>query len=156
MRFLQLVRRVPASALAYTCRKFQKYRGCSCGRRDSMSPAIKHLILDLYMPTSDGLLMGSAFGRAGRGGEGWLTYWLSSRNKVEVSYRLQTVSPKFIGGGRLADYTARGEILLGQSVSVAGSLQYEQWYFPVLNQAKQSDVVASVQLQFAPRWRITQ
>src|SRR5579871_6639324 len=56
MRFLQLVRRVPASALAYTCRKFQKYRGCSCGRRDSMSPAIKHLILDLYMPTSDGFL----------------------------------------------------------------------------------------------------
>ncbi len=110
--------------------------------------------LDGY--TNNGLLMGSAFGRAGRGGEGWLTYWLSSRNKVEVSYRLQTVSPKFIGGGRLADYTARGEILLGQSVSVAGSLQYEQWYFPVLNQAKRSDVVASVQLQFAPRWRITQ
>jgi hypothetical protein len=104
--------------------------------------------------TNDGQLMGSWIGRAGRGGQGWLTYRLSARDKIEVSYRLQGVSPNFIGGGRLVDYSAHSDFMLGSDVSISGLFQYEQWRFPVLNPTRQSDVTASVQLTFYPRWGI--
>jgi membrane-associated phospholipid phosphatase len=108
--------------------------------------------LDGY--TNDGYLMGSWIGRAGRGGQGWLTYLLSARDKIEFSYRLQGVSSSFIEGGRLVDYTAKSDFMLGPNTSISGLLQYEQWRFPALNLARQSDVTASVQLTFFPRWGI--
>jgi len=104
--------------------------------------------------TNDGFLLGSWIGRAGRGGQGWLTYWLSPRNKVQIGYRLQDVSPSFIGGGRLVDYSASNEFMLGHNVSVSGFFQYERWRFPVLNPTRQSDEMLSVQLTFYPRWKI--
>jgi hypothetical protein len=103
--------------------------------------------------TNDGDLMGSAFGRAGRGGQGWLTYWLSARDKLQLGYRLQTVDPKFIGGGRLVDYSAQTELMVGSNVGLSGFLQYEQWRFPILSIARQTDVTASIQLTYYPKWQ---
>jgi hypothetical protein len=103
--------------------------------------------------TNEGNLIGSWIGRAGRGGQGWLTYSLSPRNKIQLGYRLQTVSPAFIGGGRLADYSAQSEFKVGPDIAVSGLVQYEQWKFPVSNPIGQSDVTASLQLTFYPRWR---
>jgi capsule assembly protein Wzi len=107
--------------------------------------------LDAY--TNDGYLMGSWIGRAGRGGQGWLTYWLSPRNKVQVGYRLQGVSPSFIQGGRLVDYSAQCEFMAGPNVAVSGLFQYEQWKFPALSPTGQSDVTASLQITFYPHKR---
>ncbi|HSZ02835.1 MAG TPA: capsule assembly Wzi family protein [Terriglobales bacterium] len=103
---------------------------------------------------NDGNLLASWIGRAGRGVQGWTTYWFSARDKLQLGYRLQTVSPAFIEGGRLVDYSASSEFMLGPAVSVSGLVQYEQWRFPVLNPTRQSDVTASVQLTFYPRWHI--
>lgn len=100
--------------------------------------------------TNDRLLLGNWIGRAGRGGQAWLTYSFSPRNKLEFGYRHQEVSHDFIGGGRLVDYSARTEFLLGHNVSVSGTFQYEQWRFPVVNAARQSNQTASVQLTFYP------
>jgi len=104
--------------------------------------------------TNDGLIMGTPFGRVGRGGQGWLTYWLSSRNKVQLGYRLQNASHLLIGGGRLADYSARSEFMLGPKLSLAGLFQYEQWNFPVLNADRQSNITTALQLTFYPHWRV--
>jgi hypothetical protein len=98
--------------------------------------------------------MGSWIGRAGRGGQVMLTYWLSPRNKVQLGYRLQGVSPDFIQGGRTVDYSAQSEFMIGSNVAVSGFFQYEQWRFPVLNPTRQSDVTASLHLTFYPHWRI--
>ncbi len=103
--------------------------------------------------TNDGTLIGSWIGRAGRGGQGWLTYWLSSRNKIQAGYRLQTVSPNFIEGGRLVDYSANTEFMVGHNMSVSGLMQYEQWRFPVITTTRQSDVAVSVQMTFYPHWK---
>jgi hypothetical protein len=103
--------------------------------------------------TNDGNLLASWIGRAGRGGQGWLTYSFSPRTQVEVGYRLQEVSPRFIEGGRLVDYSAQGEFMVGPNVSVSGLLQYEQWRFPVLSSTRQSDVTTSIEFKFYPRWR---
>jgi hypothetical protein len=83
-----------------------------------------------------------------------LNYWFSPRTKLLLGYRLQTVSPNFIGGGRLADYSARGEFMLGPEVSVSGFVQYEQWRFPVLSPTRQSNVTASLQFTYSPHWRM--
>lgn len=108
--------------------------------------------LDGY--TNNGNLMGNPIGRAGRGGQGWATYWLSSRNKLQFQYRLQDVSHAFIGGGRLADYSASSELMLGEDFSCSALVQYEQWRFPVLSLTRESSVTASVRMTFYPRWRI--
>jgi hypothetical protein len=104
--------------------------------------------------TNDGLLIGSWIGRAGRGGQGWLTYSFSPRANLQFGYRQQLVSKDFIGGGRSSDYAARGELMLAHSVGISGSVQYEHWWFPVLSATTQSDVAASFQLTFYPKWGI--
>lgn len=104
--------------------------------------------------TNDGNLMGNWIGRAGRGGQGWLTYSFSPRTRFQLGYRLQEVSADFIGGGRDADYSARGDLLLWHNLEFSGFLQYEQWRFPILSPTGQSDVTASFQFTFYPKWRI--
>jgi membrane-associated phospholipid phosphatase len=129
--------------------------GFNESRRKQFVPGFVYLDNRRYRGgyTNDGLLMGTPFGRAGRGGEGWLTYWISSRDKLQAGYRLQTVSPDFIEGGRLVDYFAQSELMLGRNVALSGSLQYEQWRFPILSPSGQSDVTASLQLTFYPHWK---
>ena len=100
--------------------------------------------------TKDGNLMGTWIGRAGRGGQGWLTYSFSPRSMLQVGYRHQEVSKDFIGGGRAVDYSVRSDLMLTHSLAFSGFLQYEQWRFPVLSQTRQSDVTASVQFTFYP------
>jgi membrane-associated phospholipid phosphatase len=102
--------------------------------------------------TNDGELLGSWIGRAGRGGQGWLTYSFSPRDTLQLGYRLQTVAPNFVGGGRLVDYLGRGDFLLNRDLSISGMLQYEQWKFPVLSATRQSNITASIQLTFYPHW----
>jgi membrane-associated phospholipid phosphatase len=102
--------------------------------------------------TNDGNLMGSWIGRAGRGGQGWLTYSFSPRSMLQAGYRHQEVSDQFIGGGRAVDYSIRGEVMASHDMSLSGFLQYEQWKFPVLAPTRQSDVTASFQFTIYPHW----
>jgi membrane-associated phospholipid phosphatase len=103
--------------------------------------------------TNEGNLMGNWVGRAGRGGQGWLTYWLSPRNTLQAGYRLQEVSADFIGGGRLSDWSAKGDFALNSTIELSGLVQYEQWRFPVIAAGKESNVSASFQIKLYPSWR---
>jgi hypothetical protein len=105
--------------------------------------------------TNDGYLLGSWIGREGRGLQGWLTYSLSPRTNFQLGYRLQDVSKTFIQGGRLADYSASSEFRISHHFAFSGLLQYEQWQFPVLASTKQSNVTASLQLTYYPKWQIS-
>jgi len=104
--------------------------------------------------TNDGNILGSWIGRAGLGGQGWLTYSFSPRNKLQFSYRHQEVSSAFIGGGRLVDYSLGGDILATPNLALSGYVQYEQWRFPVISPNRHSPVVASIQLTFYPHLRV--
>jgi tRNA(Leu) C34 or U34 (ribose-2'-O)-methylase TrmL len=53
------------------------------------------------------------------------------------------------------DYGARGEFMLSPNVAVSSSLQYEQWRFPLLSSARESNLAASVQLTIYPHWRLS-
>lgn len=104
--------------------------------------------------TNQGNLLASWIGRAGTGGQGWLTYSFSPRSHFQVGYRHQEVNPDFIGGGQLNDFSARGDLRLASGLTVSGSVQYEQWRFPLLFASGQSDVTTSFQFTFDPRRRL--
>jgi Capsule assembly protein Wzi/PAP2 superfamily len=104
--------------------------------------------------TNDGNLMGNWIGRAGRGGQGWLTYSFSPRSMLQFGYRLQEVSHQFLEGGRAADYSVAADVALTHQLSASGFLQYEQWKFPVLSATGQSDVTAGFQIIFRPHLHI--
>jgi hypothetical protein len=105
--------------------------------------------------TNDGFLLGNWIGRAGHGGQGWLTYNFSAHDTLQLGYRLQEVSPRFIGGGRLVDYSARTVFNVGRLIDVSGLFQYEEWHFPVLTPGRQSDFISSVQITFHGPWKLT-
>jgi membrane-associated phospholipid phosphatase len=102
--------------------------------------------------TNEGNLMGNWIGRAGHGGQAWMTYTFSPRNQVQFGYRLQEVSKDFIGGGRSVDYSVRSDFMLTQTLALSAYTQYEYWRFPTLSAVPQSNVTGSIQLTFSPNW----
>jgi membrane-associated phospholipid phosphatase len=100
---------------------------------------------------NDGVLMGSWIGRDGQGAQAWATYWLSPRNKIQLSYRHQKISQEFIpGGGTLTDLGARGDWWVHSNLSFSAAVQHERWLFPVIAQSAQRNVTASLQVTYWP------
>jgi hypothetical protein len=100
--------------------------------------------------TNDGNLLASWMGRAGRGGQGWLTYWFSPRSSLQAGYRYQKVDRDFLEGGHLDDFSLRPQIMLTRNLNISGMLQYEHWFFPLLSANSHSNTTAQVQLTFFP------
>jgi hypothetical protein len=130
--------------------------GVNISRTTEFPPGFVYFNADRYRSgyVNDGNLLANWIGRAGRGVQGWLTYSFAPRDTLQLGYRLQTVSPAFIEGGRLVDYSAKSEFMLGRNASVSGLVQYEQWRFPVISSVRQSDVTVSVQMTFYPHWHV--
>ena len=102
--------------------------------------------------TNGGNLVGSWLGRAGQGEQAWSTYWLTPRNKIQLHYRHQKVSGRYLPqGGTLNDGGASAHFWLGSTVQVSGSVQYEKWNYPVLDPLPRSNVTTSVEVSFWPR-----
>jgi membrane-associated phospholipid phosphatase len=104
--------------------------------------------------TNDGNILGSWIGRAGRGGQGWLTYWFSPRSTLQFGYRYQKVDRDFLQGGHLDDFSVRPQIMLGKDVNLSGEVQFEHWYFPLLSSTGRSNVTGQIQLTFFPQLRL--
>jgi hypothetical protein len=102
---------------------------------------------------NQGTLAGSWLGRAGQGEQAWSTYWISSRNKIQLSYRHLKVSGAYLPkGGTTTEGSVKTDFWLNSQVEFSGSMQYEIWNYPVLNPLAKSDVATSVQVSFWPRW----
>jgi membrane-associated phospholipid phosphatase len=98
-----------------------------------------------------GNLIGSWLGRAGQGEQAWSTYWLTSRNKIQLNYRHQKVSGDYLPqGGTLNEGGVKADFWLGTTVMFSGSVQYEKWNYPVLDPLPRSNVTTSIQLTFWP------
>jgi hypothetical protein len=103
--------------------------------------------------TNDGTLLASWIGRAGRGGQGWLTYWFSPRSTLQFGYRYQKVDRDFLEGGHLDDFSVSPQIMLAHDLRLSGMVQYEHWYFPLLSSNGQSNMTAQLQLTLFPHLR---
>jgi len=104
--------------------------------------------------TNDGNLLASWIGRAGRGGQGWLTYWFSPRSTLQFGYRYQKVDRDFLEGGHLDDFSVRPGFMLSPSLNLSGAVQFEHWYFPLLSSTGRSNVLAQAGLTFYPHWQL--
>lgn len=103
--------------------------------------------------TNAGKLLGSWIGRQGQGAEGWSTYWFTSKDNLQFTFRHQKVSQQFVPiGGTLTDGGLNAAFWVHTAFSISGSVQYEKWDFPILAPTKQSDVSTSVQFTFWPRF----
>ena len=104
--------------------------------------------------TNNGDVIGSWIGRRGRGEQGWATYHFSPRDSIQFGYRHNSVDKGFLQGGTLQDFDVRGNLMLHHGLEISGFLQKETWHFPVLFPTAQSDITASFQLTFWPRWKL--
>jgi hypothetical protein len=102
--------------------------------------------------TNSGNLLGSSLGRASQGEQAWSTYWLTSRNKIQINYRHQKVDGHYLPhGGTLNDGGVKVDFQLRPNVTFSGSVQYEKWNYPVLAPEAKSNWTTSFGVTFWPR-----
>jgi hypothetical protein len=100
---------------------------------------------------NDGYLIGSWIGRDGQGAQAWMNYWFTPKNRIQVNYRHQKVSQEFIGGGTLTDVGVRADYWVRPNLSLSGTVQYEQWLFPVIQPGPSTNVSSTVEILFQPQ-----
>lgn len=105
--------------------------------------------------TNQGNVMGSWIGRASQGERASSNYWLTSRDKIQVSFRHRQIDGLYApGGGSVNDGEVSADIWLNQTMELSGFVQFEKWDIPVLAATPQSNVATSVQFTFWPRgWK---
>jgi hypothetical protein len=105
---------------------------------------------DLYL--NKGKLLGSWIGREGKGGQAWLTYWLSPSSTIQFSCRNAKVAKDFIPGGVTQnDFSVNTRMRLHRDLELQSSLQYERWNAPLLANGLRSDFTTSVQITYWPK-----
>jgi Capsule assembly protein Wzi len=105
--------------------------------------------------TNKGLILGDVAGRESKGGQAWLTYHLSPREQVQLSYRNAKTPLDFIPGGTTQNiFQASVVKRIHQDFEVNSLLQYERWKAPIYKTGGQNDIVASVQVTWYPHeWK---
>jgi membrane-associated phospholipid phosphatase len=103
--------------------------------------------------TQYGFLNGNTVGREGRAIQGWLTYWISPRNTVQVNYKHSTVNADFVpGGGAWQDYGVQNDFTLHSGFYMKTLVQYEHISrYPLLFNGPQHNVTASLEVGFYPQ-----
>jgi membrane-associated phospholipid phosphatase len=98
--------------------------------------------------TNGGNLIGNSVGREGRVFQGWLTYWLSPNDNLQLFYKKSSVSAEFIpGGGAWQDYSVRNEMHLQSGLYVKSMIQIEHIQrYPLLFHGSVNNVTASVEI----------
>lgn len=105
--------------------------------------------------TNKGFIMGDAIGREGKGGQAWLTYHLSPRELVQVSFRHAKDAKDFIPSGTTQNsFDIRVVKRIQDYLEFSAEVQQEWWKAPVYQPGEQSDTVATFQLTLYPEHKI--
>jgi hypothetical protein len=91
--------------------------------------------------------------------QAWSTYWISPRNKVQVSYLNHYVSPQFLkGGGTQKDLRTVANLQMKHNVEVELGVQSERVVMPLLtgSNGPQYDVSGWVGLKYYPEHRLNE
>jgi hypothetical protein len=101
--------------------------------------------------TNKGNIFGDWIGRESKGGQAWLTYHLSPKEMVQVSYRNAKAAKDFIPGGTTQNLFGVNAVKrLGPEVELKAGVQYEHWKAPVYKSGGQSDVTTDFQITWYP------
>jgi hypothetical protein len=102
--------------------------------------------------TNKNNLLGSWIGREGKGGQAWLTDWLSPKEYIQLGYRNAKVSNSFIPGGTTQnDINIKAVLRLKDNLELNAFGQAEFWKVPVLASGQQHDFSGSFQLTYFPK-----
>jgi hypothetical protein len=102
--------------------------------------------------TNKGNLLGSWIGREGKGGQAWLTDWISPKEYIQLGYRNAKVSKNFIPGGTTQnDINVKAVLRLKENLELNAFGQVEFWKAPVLASGQQHDFTGSFQLTYFPK-----
>ncbi|MBZ5583821.1 MAG: capsule assembly Wzi family protein [Acidobacteriia bacterium] len=105
--------------------------------------------------TNDGGLLGDWVGRDGRGLFVQAAYWRSPRSHFEFTWRQNRIGAAFLpGGGTQDDAGVRGILRAGPGWSISAFAQYERYSIPLLG-GRKSDLAASVEIFYTPKWRLS-
>jgi hypothetical protein len=97
--------------------------------------------------TNKGFILGDVIGREAKGGQAWLTYHLSPREQVQLSWRSAKVPIDFIPGGTTQNlFQVSAVKRIRNDFEAKGYVQYERWVAPIYQPGQHSDVAASFQL----------
>jgi len=130
------------------------------------------LYAELLQPqgyTNKGYIMGDAIGRQGKGGQAWMTYHLSPRELVQVSFQHKKDARDFIpgattsvfipnatpqnfvpGGTTQNSFDIHATKLIQEHLELSAELQHEWWKAPVYQSGQQTDTVFTFQLTLHP------
>ena len=101
---------------------------------------------------NSGNLFGSWIGREGKGGQAWITDWLSPKTYIQVGYRRAKVSKSFIPGGTTQDdFNASAVLRLKDNLELRAFGQVELWTVPTLAHGQQQDFTGQFQLTYFPK-----
>ena len=104
--------------------------------------------------TNDSQLMGTWIGRAAQGEALWSNYWFSATKKIGIELRHRKVDRQYLPqGGTQNDAAVASDILTKSGFRFSGMLQYERWQIPLLATNQRSNVTASLQFSFWPRFQ---
>jgi Capsule assembly protein Wzi len=102
--------------------------------------------------TNKNNLLGSWIGREGKGGQAWLTDWLSPKEYIQLGYRNAKVSNSFIPRGTTQnDINIKAVLRLRENLELNAFGQAEFWKVPVLASGQQHDFTGSFQLTYFPK-----
>ena len=102
--------------------------------------------------TSNGLLMGDWIGRENKGGQAWLTYHLSPKEWLQVSYRSDKAAKDFIPGGTTqTDFSFDALKRLTPDVELKANFQYERYLIPLYKPGQQSNTSTTFQITWYPK-----
>ena len=102
--------------------------------------------------TNDGDLIGNTVGRMGQAYQAWLTYWISPRNTLQLTYKNSRIDSAFVpGGGAWQDYGLQNEFHPRSGFYLKSEVQYENIsHFPILFKGPQRNLTAIVEAGFMP------
>jgi hypothetical protein len=102
--------------------------------------------------TYKGNMLGSWMGREGKGGQAWLTDWLSPKEYIQVGYRNAKVSKSFVPGGTTQnDFNVKAVLRLKPDLELNAFGQAEFWKVPAWYPGPQHDFTGSIQLTYFPK-----
>jgi hypothetical protein len=102
--------------------------------------------------TNNGQLIGDWIGRENKGGQAWLTYHLSPKEWLQISYRNDKAAKDFIPNGTTAnDFSFSAVKRLGPEVELNADVQYERWRIPVYKPGLRTDTSTTFQLTWYPQ-----
>jgi hypothetical protein len=97
--------------------------------------------------TNKGFILGDWIGRESKGGQAWLTYNLSPREQIQVSYRNAKAAKDFIPGGTTQNsFQISATKFIKKQIEVQGWVQDEGWKAPIYKPGKQNDFSAAAQV----------